>query len=66
MTYPRLSAVAEKAWAYENNIDWESFQERLSRQYVRYKMAGINYRLPNLEIEERKISQPEAFEGPIN
>jgi hypothetical protein len=28
-------------------------------------MAGINYRIPYLDIEERKIRQPEAFDGPI-
>lgn len=65
MTYPRLSAVAEKAWTFGNNIDWNSFQERLSNQYLRYQLAGINYRIPNIGIEERKIRQPEAFMGPI-
>ena len=64
--YPRLAAVAEKAWTHEHNVDWSSFQARLSKQYLRYKMAGINYRIPNLEIEERKIRQPEAFDGPIS
>ena len=65
MIYPRLAAVAEKAWTSDNNINWESFQQRLFRQYARYKKAGINYRIPGLTIEERKIRQPEAFEGPI-
>lgn len=66
MTYPRLSAVAEKGWTVEANIDWKSFQKRLSKQYLRYKMAGINYRTPNIGIEERKVRQPEAFNGPIS
>lgn len=66
MVYPRLSAVAEKAWTSEHNINWESFLERLSTQYIRYKNAGINYRIPNIGIEERKKLQPEAFEGPIS
>lgn len=66
MTYPRLSAVAEKGWTVEENIDWESFQERLSKQYLRYKMAGINYRIPDIGIEERKKRQPEAFDGPVS
>ncbi|PCI34704.1 MAG: hypothetical protein COB60_05795 [Flavobacteriaceae bacterium] len=65
MIYPRLSAMAEKAWTHDVKMDWEAFQKRLSKQYVRYKMAGINYRIPNIGIEERKIRQPEAFEGPI-
>lgn len=65
MTYPRLSAVAEKAWSNEDKLDWETFQKRLSEQFIRYKRVGINYRLPNIGIEERKTRQPEAFYGPI-
>jgi len=65
MTYPRLSAVAEKGWTMDKNIDWELFQERLSKQYIRYKRDGINYRIPNIGIEERQKRQPEAFDGPI-
>ena len=65
MAYPRLSAVAEKAWTNEEELDWEAFQKRLSVQYLRYKKAGINYRIPDLSIEERRIQQPEAFDGPI-
>lgn len=65
MTYPRLFAVAEKGWTYEDNIDWESFQLRLSKQYERLKMEGVNFRIPNIGIEERKIVQPEAFDGPV-
>ncbi len=65
MTFPRLSAVAEKAWTLEEKMDWETFQKRLSRQYMRYQMAGINYRIPNMDIVERKKRQPEAFDGPL-
>ncbi len=66
MTYPRLAAVAEKAWTDENNLNWNSFQERLSTQYKRYNRDGVNYRIPNIGIEERKAQQPEAFEGPLS
>ena len=65
MIYPRLSAVAEKAWTQEGNGDWEAFQNRLTMQYLRYKTGKINYRIPNIGIEERKTLQPEAFEGPV-
>ncbi|MBK3518894.1 beta-N-acetylhexosaminidase [Carboxylicivirga marina] len=65
MAYPRLSAIAEKAWTKEENMNWESFQQRLSEQYRRYEMAGINYRIPDIDTEERKNIQPEAFEGPV-
>lgn len=66
MTYPRLFAVAEKGWSTEENIDWESFQERLSLQYEKLRILGINYRIPNISIEERKKLQPEAYIGPIS
>ncbi|PIB38270.1 beta-N-acetylhexosaminidase [Maribacter sp. 4G9] len=66
MTYPRLFAVAEKGWTVENNINWSLFQERLTTQYARMKAKGINSRMPDITIEERKKSQPEAFEGPIS
>lgn len=66
MTYPRLFAVAEKAWTAENNINLASFQERLTKQYERLKKQNINYRIPNIGIEERKKGQPEAFDGPIS
>ena len=64
MTYPRLSAVAEKAWTYPHNTNWESFQARMVQQYQRFEMQGVNYRIPDLDIDERKQHQPEAFEGP--
>lgn len=66
MTYPRLAAVAEKAWTPEDGLDWELFQERLIKQYKRYGEAGINYRIPDLDPDERRIKQPEAFDGPIS
>ncbi len=66
MTYPRLFAVAEKGWTAKSNINWGSFQERLSKKYERLKMQGINYRIPGIEIEDRKTLQPEAFDGPIS
>lgn len=65
MIYPRLAAVAEKAWTHEKHINWDSFQGRMTKQYARYIKAGINYRIPNISIDERKTLQPEAFKGPI-
>ncbi|WP_209402481.1 beta-N-acetylhexosaminidase [Pseudozobellia sp. WGM2] len=65
MTYPRLFAVAEKGWTAKNNIDWESFQERLLKQYEKLQIQGINFRIPDIGTEERKKRQPEAFDGPI-
>jgi hexosaminidase len=65
MIFPRLSAVSEIGWTFNENKDWEAFQERLSRQFLRYENDGVNYRMPDISIEERKQLQPEAFEGPL-
>lgn len=65
MIFPRLSAFAETAWTYDENKDWVSFQDRLSTQLLRYEDDNINYRIPEIGIEERKKLQPEAFDGPL-
>ena len=43
MIFPRLTAVAEAAWTYEANKDYEHYQKRLGAMLERYKIAGINY-----------------------
>lgn len=46
MTFPRLAAVAEKAWTSAARINYAGFLERLDIQNKRYKALGINYRIP--------------------
>lgn len=43
MTFPRISALAEVAWTKKDKRNEESFVERMSKQFQRYKQAGINY-----------------------
>lgn len=42
MLFPRLLAIAEKAWTTERNIDWEHFKPRLSAQRDSVFHRGIN------------------------
>ncbi len=61
MLYPRLSAVAEVAWASKGKKDWKNFEQKMALQLDRYKVQNINYRIPGLKKEERKKQQPEAY-----
>lgn len=49
MSIPRLVAIAEKGWADDSQKNLEGFRERLSSQYNRLNVMGINYRIPDLE-----------------
>ena len=43
MAFPRAAAIAETGWSQPQNKDWESFKQRLEKQYKRYANGGINY-----------------------
>jgi hexosaminidase len=43
MSFPRAAAIAEIGWSQPQNKNWESFKQRLEKQYKRYANAGINY-----------------------
>src|SRR5690606_23312179 len=40
---PRAAALAEIAWSPASSKDWESFKQRIEKQYKRYELADINY-----------------------
>lgn len=61
MSFPRMSAFAEQSWGRKDGQSFEQFEEKLKTQILRYKILGINYRIPDLTTEERKKQQPEAF-----
>lgn len=65
MLYPRLLAIAEKAWTEDRNLNLQDFQKRMEEQFNRYDKSGINYRIPSMGLLKRKELQPEAFEGPL-
>lgn len=47
MTMPRMTALAEVAWT-DNPKDYDSYLERLQKQYYRWDLMHIHYRLPDL------------------
>ena len=49
MAIPRLLAIAELGWTDESQKDLNAFKTRLSDQFERLNIMGINYRIPDLE-----------------
>ena len=43
MAFPRLIALAEKAWTLEENMDYDDFQKRLEFVYEYLDSMGIKY-----------------------
>jgi hexosaminidase len=43
MSFPRAAAVAEVGWSSPQQLDWESFVQRLPRQLDRYRALGVHY-----------------------
>ena len=50
LSFPRLLAVAELGWCSNATRSWQSFKQRLSKQYARLDYKGCNYRVPEPEI----------------
>lgn len=47
--FPRLTAVAEKAWSAPTQTDFDDFSCRLLMHLPRLEDMGVSYRLPDLE-----------------
>lgn len=43
MTFPRIYAAAEAAWTLPGSKDFDAFNKRLEREYIRMDEAGIYY-----------------------
>ena len=43
MLFPRLFALAETVWSPKENLDWNSFVNRVEYNFKRFDKAGINY-----------------------
>lgn len=43
LAFPRLAAIAEKAWTPAGRTRWDDFRERLRGQIPRWKALGVNY-----------------------
>ena len=46
--FPRLTAVAEKAWSMPERMNYDDFTKRLLTQLPRLEAMGVKYRLPGL------------------
>jgi len=47
MVFPRMSALAEIVWTPNEKKNWNDFKVRMTKQFKRYDMRGINYaRIP--------------------
>lgn len=44
MIYPRMSALAEINWVPRGSKNLKQFHSRMTKQYLRYKASGVNYR----------------------
>ena len=44
-----FAAIAELGWSKPEQKDWNAFKQRLSDQFERLNIMGINYRIPDLE-----------------
>ena len=43
MLFPRLFALAETVWSLKENLDWDSFKDRMEFNFDRLEAANINY-----------------------
>lgn len=43
MTWPRSFALAEILWSPKEKRNWNSFIERMEKQFERFDLAGVNY-----------------------
>ena len=50
MVFPRLSALAEIVWTPNEKKNWSDFKMRMTKQFKRYDMRGINYAKIPLDI----------------
>ncbi|OGD22654.1 MAG: hypothetical protein A2W03_16260 [Candidatus Aminicenantes bacterium RBG_16_63_16] len=42
MAFPRIAAIAEIGWTAQDKRDWIDFTYRMTKQFARYRQAGIN------------------------
>ena len=43
MTYPRFAALAESGWTHESSKSFDSFKQRMQKEYELYDTMGIYY-----------------------
>ncbi|HOW24429.1 MAG TPA: family 20 glycosylhydrolase [Bacteroidales bacterium] len=43
MALPRMTALSEVLWSSREQRNWDSFQQRLQRQFLRFDRMGVHY-----------------------
>jgi len=43
MSIPRMSALSEVVWSPKEKRNWKDFNQRMQKQYIRYKYMDVNY-----------------------
>ncbi|MEO6288892.1 MAG: beta-N-acetylhexosaminidase [Ginsengibacter sp.] len=43
MVWPRAFAISECLWSPKEKKNWEDFQQRIEKHFIRYDVAGIKY-----------------------
>lgn len=60
LLFPRLLGYAEVGWSQDSLRTWESYEKRLSKQYLRFKLMGINF----FESDQVNWEKSEVIEQP--
>lgn len=55
MSVPRMSALAEVVWSPKEKRDWDNFNQRMQKQFIRYKYMGVNYSAGTTKIDINPI-----------
>ncbi len=55
MIFPRMIALSEVVWSQKQNKDWSDFVGRLQYHFDLLEFRGINYRVPEPEIQLRPL-----------
>lgn len=66
MTYPRLQALAEVAWSYDENKNWDDFKARLDDFKPTLDKLGVNYAVDKISLPKniiRRVKCKSKFYG---
>ena len=55
MIFPRMIALSEVVWSQKSKKDWFDFTGRLQEHFDLLEFRGINYRVPDPEIQLRPL-----------
>lgn len=64
--FPRMLAVAENAWASNEDKNFDAFNARVRRQYDRLDVLGVHYYIPAVEGLDREILMVDSASVQLN